>query len=187
MHSKTNGAGSLSNGHTDHRFLPALSTAMTQASAAMPGMAPPPRHQEVPAPLSRRTPTLSDSSVGREIRALRRAQGRTQKELARAIGVTGAQLHRYEAGTTRIAASRLITIAEALGVAAETLIAAGYGPPAGPHAQPAAPVPAQPSDDIVELIELFGTITDARHRSALVAVARMMALQYSHEAPQPEG
>ncbi|WP_338663897.1 helix-turn-helix domain-containing protein [Pararoseomonas sp. SCSIO 73927] len=125
---------------------------------------------------NQRSPTSSDSAVGREIRELRRAQGRTQKELARMVGVTGAQLHRYETGTTRIAASRLIAIANALDIRPDVLIAAG-----STRAVPAPPPPAFQAgsgDDIVELIQAFSTITDPRHRSALVAVARMMAAQY---------
>lgn len=125
---------------------------------------------------NQRSPTSSDSAVGREIRELRRAQGRTQKELARMVGVTGAQLHRYETGTTRIAASRLIAIANALDIRPDVLIAAG-----STRAVSTPPPPAYQSgsgDDIVELIQAFGSIADPKHRSALVAVARMMAAQY---------
>ncbi|MFC0406718.1 helix-turn-helix domain-containing protein [Roseomonas elaeocarpi] len=125
---------------------------------------------------NQRSPTVSDSAVGRELRELRRAQGRTQKELARMVGVTGAQLHRYETGTTRIAASRLIAIANALGVRPDALLAAGS---TGDVASPPPPISQSgPGDDIVELIQVFGMITDPKHRGALVAVARMMAAQY---------
>lgn len=122
----------------------------------------------------RRTAMGSDSAVGGEVRRLRRAQGKTQKELAEQVGVTGAQLHRYETGATRIAASRLIAIADALGIRADVLISAGGS---SHEPSPQAP-PASEDDDIVELIQVFGTITDPRHRSALVAVARMMATHY---------
>lgn len=130
----------------------------------------------------RRAATSSDTSVGREIRVIRRRQGRTLKDLARVIGVTGAQLHRYETGATRIAASRLISIAHALGVGADALIVAGCDQP-----ETTAAVPSGGSDDIIELIELFGAITDPRHRSALVAVARMMALPYRPDGAPGEG
>lgn len=122
----------------------------------------------------RRAAMGSDSAVGGEVRRLRRAQGKTQKDLAEQVGVTGAQLHRYETGATRIAASRLIAIADALGVRADVLISAGGS---SHEPSPQAP-PASEDDDIVELIQVFGTITDPRHRSALVAVARMMATHY---------
>ena len=136
----------------------------------------------IPSGMRRRAPMHSDGAVGQEIRELRRGQGRTLKDLARAIGVTGAQLHRYETGTTRIAASRLIAIGNALGVGADALISAGYRESS--HVAAPASFPgfsAQSSDDIVEMIELFGIITDVRHRSALLAVARMMAAQYPRD------
>ncbi|MBC9179600.1 helix-turn-helix transcriptional regulator [Roseomonas ludipueritiae] len=116
-----------------------------------------------------RNPSTPDSAVGREIRQYRRAAGLTQKQVADIIGVTGAQFHRYETGATRITASRLIAIANALGVRADTLLAAASSVE---MEQPAAP--ANSSQEIVELVQMFGSIVDPRHRSALVAVARMM-------------
>ncbi|MCR0985270.1 helix-turn-helix domain-containing protein [Roseomonas populi] len=127
---------------------------------------------------NQRSPMSSDLAVGREIRELRRAQGRTQKELARMVGVTGAQLHRYETGTTRIAASRLITIANALDIRPDVLIAAGSTQDVTP------PLPlafqSTPGDDIAELIQAFAALSDPKHRAALVAVAKLMAVQYGH-------
>jgi|GEM_PF-976819 len=203
MMNKTNGSATQANGHGPHLSFPPM--AATQVDSAQPAFGqdrlmaalalqgvpasvPTPAPRFTPLmPLGRRAPTISDSSVGREIRALRRGQGRTQKELARVVGVTGAQLHRYEAGTTRIAASRLIAIANALGVGADSLIAAGQDQFLGMAPPPMAQTAVQASDDIVELIELFGTITDTRHRSALVAVARMMALPYQRDCASNEG
>ena len=122
-----------------------------------------------------RAPTKSDSLIGRNIRDLRRAKVITQQGLASMVGVTGAQLHRYETGTTRVAASRLIAIAEALGVPADALMGS-----AGPDSQPALRLAAvrpflSDGDDIVELIHVFGRIADAKNRSAVIAVARMLA------------
>jgi transcriptional regulator with XRE-family HTH domain len=122
-----------------------------------------------------RNPTTPDSAVGREIRQYRRAAGLTQKQVADIIGVTGAQFHRYETGATRITASRLIAIANALGVRADTLLAAA----SSVDMEPAVSTPASTSQEIVELVQMFGSIVDPRHRSALVAVARMMT------SPQP--
>ncbi|MDB5369953.1 MAG: transcriptional regulator [Roseomonas sp.] len=117
-----------------------------------------------------RGPTTSDSAVGKEIRQCRRSAGMTQKQIAAIIGVTGAQLHRYETGATRIAASRLIAIANALGVRPDSLLAAASSLDGGHRNM----VPPNTSEEIIELIQMFGSITDPRHRSALVAVARMM-------------
>ncbi len=126
--------------------------------------------------MKNRGPTTSDSAVGREIRQYRRSAGMTQKQIASMIGVTGAQLHRYETGSTRIAASRLIAIANALGVRPDTLLATAAAGPTS-HDSVAAALPVSSSEEIVELIQMFGNISDPRHRSALVAVARMMTTQ----------
>jgi Predicted transcriptional regulators len=57
-----------------------------------------------------------DAAIGAKLAARRLEVGMSQAEAARAIGVTFQQVQKYEAGTNRIAASRLIMIAEALSV-----------------------------------------------------------------------
>lgn len=52
--------------------------------------------------------------VGGNIRRLRRAREMTQVELAIAIGTTFQQLQKYEKGITKIGATRLWLIAQAL-------------------------------------------------------------------------
>jgi transcriptional regulator with XRE-family HTH domain len=121
------------------------------------------------------TRSKADLAVGKEIRRHRRNAGLTQKDVAARIGVTGAQFHRYETGTTRITTSRLIAIAEALNMRPDTLLAAASAAEATPLL-----VPASSSQEVVDLVQMFGSIIDPRHRSALVAVARMML-----SAPQP--
>ncbi|MCR0985728.1 helix-turn-helix domain-containing protein [Roseomonas populi] len=131
------------------------------------------QQQRALAASTQRSPTSSDVAVGREIRELRRVRRMTQKALARMVGVTGAQLHRYEVGTTRIAASRLIAIANALDIRPDVLIAAGSIQDV--PTPPAMALPPSAGDDIAELLQVFCTITDPKRRSALIAVARMMA------------
>jgi transcriptional regulator with XRE-family HTH domain len=118
-----------------------------------------------------RSPTKSDSAIGRKIRELRRARVITQKDLAGMVGVTGAQLHRYEMGTTRVAASRLIAIAQSLGVHADALM----GSATLTEPMPTRPALADGDDDIIELIHVFSTISEQKNRSAIIAVARMLA------------
>jgi transcriptional regulator with XRE-family HTH domain len=112
----------------------------------------------------------SDSALGRKVRELRRSRGMTQKDLATVVGVTGAQLHRYETGATRVAASRMIAIAEALGVRADVLI--GSCTPSDP-APPA--TGASTGDDLLELIQLFTCIGEPKNRNAVLAIARILA------------
>lgn len=116
-----------------------------------------------------RAPMPSDSALGRKVRELRRSRGMTQKELASAVGVTGAQLHRYETGATRVAASRMIAIAEALGVRPDVLLES-----AAPESMPSLPTETTTGDDLLELIQLFSAIGDPKNRNAILAVARMM-------------
>lgn len=56
-----------------------------------------------------------DRAVGQRVRQLRVERGLGQEALAAEIGVTYQQLHKYEKGINRIAASRLYAIAQALG------------------------------------------------------------------------
>ena len=124
-----------------------------------------------------RIPLRSDEAIGREIRLLRRARGITQKELAAVVGVTGAQLHRYETAVTRISASRLLTIAQALHVPVETLLGREHPSRVEVTPSPAPPPAASTSSpqDILEVVELFAAIEDARSRTAILSIMRLLA------------
>jgi len=56
-----------------------------------------------------------DVHVGRKVVEVRKRQGLTQSDLAKATGVTFQQVQKYERGTNRISASRLHQIAAFLG------------------------------------------------------------------------
>ena len=56
-----------------------------------------------------------DAHIGRRIRMRRRQLGLNQSELARRIGVTFQQVHKYETGQSAVTAARLFAIATALG------------------------------------------------------------------------
>ena len=58
----------------------------------------------------------TDRYVGARMRERRIMLGLTQQQMAELIGVTYQQAHKYEKGINRIAAGRLFTIAQALGV-----------------------------------------------------------------------
>jgi transcriptional regulator with XRE-family HTH domain len=55
-----------------------------------------------------------DRFVSEKVRARRKEIGMTQQALASSIGVTFQQLQKYEKGTNRISAGRLLTIARVL-------------------------------------------------------------------------
>jgi DNA-binding transcriptional regulator YiaG len=60
-----------------------------------------------------------DVHIGRRIRSRRRLLGMNQSELARRIGVTFQQVHKYETGQSSVTAARLYSISSALGVTFE--------------------------------------------------------------------
>lgn len=55
-----------------------------------------------------------DEHIGARIRSRRRALDLTQDDLAGRIGVTAQQIHKYESGVNRVAASKLFEIATAM-------------------------------------------------------------------------
>ena len=55
-----------------------------------------------------------DQFVSERVRARRKEVGMTQQTLAATIGVTFQQMQKYEKGTNRISAGRLLAIARAL-------------------------------------------------------------------------
>ncbi|MFC7556372.1 helix-turn-helix domain-containing protein [Pseudoroseomonas wenyumeiae] len=125
------------------------------------------------------TISKADSAVGYEIRRHRRQAGLTQKDVAARIGVTGAQFHRYETGATRITMSRLIAIAAALNMRPDTLLAAASTAEAELRL-----APSNVSQEIIDLVQMFASI-EPQHRSALVAVARMISSS-PQQHPRPE-
>jgi len=129
--------------------------------------------EALPPYLNNRSPTSDDAHVGSRIKQLRRASGRTQKQIAKIVGVTGAQFHRYETGSTRVAASRLIAIAAALHVRPEILM--GNTTTLAEAEAPIRSHSIAESDDLVELVEVYETIIDPRRRHALIAFARAVA------------
>ena len=56
-----------------------------------------------------------DTAIGQKIHELRISLGLSRQQLAGKIGVTHQQLQKYEKGTNRISAGRLVAIAQALG------------------------------------------------------------------------
>ena len=52
-----------------------------------------------------------DAHIGSRVRSRRRTLGFTQDQLAERVGVTAQQVHKYESGANRIAASKLYEIA----------------------------------------------------------------------------
>lgn len=72
--------------------------------------------------MTNRTTTSSDAEIGSRIRLARKQARLSQTDLGRALGVTYQQVQKYENGTDRVAASRLLQIARFLKVSAASLL-----------------------------------------------------------------
>jgi transcriptional regulator with XRE-family HTH domain len=108
-----------------------------------------------------------DDYVGTRIRERRISLGLTQSHLAKAIGITYQQTHKYEQGINRVSAGRLYEIAHALDVPITYFYenaADEKAPQIAPHPRP-----------LLEIARNFTAIENGKHREALNEVARILA------------
>lgn len=141
-------------------------------------------------------PDPIDVEVGGRIRARRIALGVSQTALAKALGLTFQQVQKYEKGANRVSASTLVRVARELGVSVAFLVGEEdvAAPAAGTVAR-AAPAGKGPDLDVgdasthrdegglgavgiaeaLELIEVYGRISDPTVRRAMVQLLQTMA------------
>ncbi len=110
-------------------------------------------------------PDPIDIAVGARIRARRKLLGISQQALAERIGLTFQQVQKYERGTNRVSASKLVRIAEVLQTSAADLI----GETAGGATDPVWSALQDP--EVINAAMLLGRIESPRVRKA---VARMI-------------
>ena len=108
----------------------------------------------------------TDRYVGARMRERRIMLGLTQQELAELIGVTYQQAHKYEKGINRIAAGRLSTIAQALGVEV------GYFFDGMDSERLFKPTPQQRM--LLELARNFISMPSRKHQEAICHLARAL-------------
>ena len=121
----------------------------------------------------------TDRHVGARMRERRIMLGLTQHQMAELIGVTYQQAHKYEKGINRIAAGRLYTIAQALGVEVSYFFS-GMDDSKGFK-----PTPQQRM--LLELARNFIAMPSRKHQEAVCSLARALAnpeLVAVHEADQ---
>jgi transcriptional regulator with XRE-family HTH domain len=115
----------------------------------------------------RARPQDIDRHVGARMRERRIMLGLTQQQMAELIGVTYQQAHKYEKGINRVAAGRLYSIAQTLGVEVsyfyEELQSADRF------------VPSPQQRMLLELARNYVKIPVREHREAIVALARALA------------
>ena len=108
-----------------------------------------------------------DRYVGARMRQRRTMLGLTQQQMAELIGVTYQQAHKYEKGINRVAAGRLYSIAQALGVEVS------YFFEGIETADRFVPSPQQRM--LLDLARNYLNIPVREHREAIVALARALA------------
>jgi transcriptional regulator with XRE-family HTH domain len=116
----------------------------------------------------------ADRHVGARIRERRVMMGLSQQQLAKMIGVTYQQAHKYERGLNRISAGRLFEIGQVLGVPVSWFFE-GLAPDA--EAQEASPRQRM----CLELARNFALIDNEKHQEALSQMARALAAQSQAE------
>jgi transcriptional regulator with XRE-family HTH domain len=112
----------------------------------------------------------ADHHVGSRIRERRVMMGLSQQQLAKMIGVTYQQAHKYERGLNRISAGRLFEIAQVLGVPVSWFfegLADGTEMQEMSHRQRMC----------LELARNFALIDNEKHQEALSQMARALAAQ----------
>lgn len=112
----------------------------------------------------------ADLHVGARIRERRVMMGLSQQQLARMIGVTCQQAHKYERGLNRISAGRLFEIGGVLGVPISWFF---EGLAVDAEAQEASPRQRMG----LELARNFALIDNEKHQEALSQMARALAAQ----------
>jgi transcriptional regulator with XRE-family HTH domain len=110
-----------------------------------------------------------DRFLGHRIKQLRLGAGLTQQQIARQLGVSSQQVHKYEKGISRFSASRLLAIARIFDVAVGDLFD-GYrsGAPLGP------PLDPKTSQMLLNLTNAFLEL-QPKHQEALLRLTRALA------------
>ena len=129
--------------------------------------------------LSSKKPNHVDQHVAKRLRLRRNLVGLTQDELARRLGLTSQLIQKYEAGETRISASRLYGIAVQLAVPI-TWFFDELEDKKRPSVESEPTSEAQDWSELVtkresrQLLELYFGIADERLRRKVMEVAQLL-------------
>jgi transcriptional regulator with XRE-family HTH domain len=119
-----------------------------------------------------------DVLVGSRIRLFRMRRKLTQSDLGKALGVSFQQVQKYERGTNRVGAGRLLLIAEALNVQVSDFFADAEGKKRG--SLPSAVSIFDPQT--FRIAEAFGTLSDDELRAVLVKLVETIARKAGERA-----
>ncbi|WP_316182292.1 helix-turn-helix domain-containing protein [Bradyrhizobium sp. SZCCHNRI1009] len=128
---------------------------------------------------SSKKPNHVDQHVGTRLRLRRNLLDLSQDDLARRLGVTAQLIQKYEAGETRISASRLYEIANQLAVPItwffdEIDVKAGAAVPEASHEQRADFSELVTKRESRQLLELYFGISDERLRRKVLQMAELL-------------
>ena len=115
-------------------------------------------------------PSAVDVAVGRNVRIWRMTRGLSQAQLGSRLGVTFQQVQKYETGSNRIGAGRLVIIAAILDLPIPTLLEGTQ------EADPTAPLLALIDDrSSFRLARAFAAIADRSARLSIVNLVEKIA------------
>ena len=117
-----------------------------------------------------------DVEVGRRIRARRLECWLTQHELAQGLGITFQQVQKYENGTNRVSAGRLLGICNLLQVPITFFYdSAAPARSGGTHVKPSRLFDLLANRDTLQLAVAFDRLSDRNVRSAMVRLMEKLA------------
>jgi transcriptional regulator with XRE-family HTH domain len=130
--------------------------------------------------MSTKAPNPVDRYVGSRVRMRRIMLGMSQEKLGEALGLTFQQIQKYEKGTNRVGASRLLQISEVLQVPVSFLFDGGpsgmvLGEGAAESASPTYIADFLATSEGLALTRAFTRIPDSKLRRSIVDLVEQIA------------
>lgn len=116
-------------------------------------------------------PDPIDVAVGARIRARRKARGLSQSGLAASLDLTFQQVQKYERGTNRISASKLVQTARVL----DTTVAELVGEGDGASVEDPSVFQSLGVTGALDLLNAYAKIGDANVRKAVLQLTKILA------------
>jgi transcriptional regulator with XRE-family HTH domain len=123
-----------------------------------------------------------DVHVGARLKMLRVQRGLSQTAVAEGVGLTFQQIQKYENGSNRISASRLVEFARALGVPIRAFFE-GLGP--DESRPPTLPI-REPSPLDYEIVGLLSRVEDGQVKRQVRALLKALSIS-EDETGSPSG
>jgi transcriptional regulator with XRE-family HTH domain len=115
------------------------------------------------------SPDPIDIEVGQNLRQARLARGYSQTELGEALGISFQQVQKYERGTNRLSASRLVRAARFLRIGCADLL-----PPEDQHQTPPIVNRLAEVSGLVDVVDAYCAVSDPTLRRDLLNLLRVL-------------